>query len=841
MGNVSCRNIYPFFRSKGPFRNLLRMLAEPLQSDDNWTNSFRKVLAALNGEHDAHHARLRRIESRELKVAVHPERKLLHYISRLLKCVQPLSTPNYKDEEMFELFKTLDSVSSNIDVLDSDDETERKASGDAASRAPTRIEKLKRKIALTRDEIYQAQSNVAASITGFTVDQKAYELGSQIPDFISRFKNLRHLDLRGIKPENGEFKGLNFLPKSVQILDIRGNDLTSIPSGPLEHVEYCRMVEGNSLEDLGGSFPALLLWYQDLNGVHSALTKGSRDLSQELKATSVDLSGKAVSRFPRDLGMLSTLRKLRMDRNTLKEFPKFLGRLKNLEFLNLASNGIRRIDSGILQELTSLKVLNLRHNSIEELENSLENFLHVNIMIGANPIASTNGSMKLLRFWMTQHGVLDEKKNTTSFRMSKALHVLPKEFVNLDFNCIDGALNPVSELVWKKFANFQSLRILNLEGSLRDVVYHVDRLSLPSLERLILRKNTIKKLSNWHLPALTHLDVSFNMISSMSSCHLPNLKSAILCSNQLTVEPGFLEKSPDLKKLDLSQNNIKRLKLTCVLPSLEDLDLNKNSLASFPKCTLDRSRMPALRTVNVARNRISVLPKCLAEVKGCAYKYLPNPIVSLGGEQNLANFLIHCGVSRVQAENHSELKSLDLSDKGLAGIPVELEKLSSLNCLNVSGISSVKKFLKLQTESLIQLTAQGCELGPHFPYDNEWKRLVVLDAANNNFTRIPIVSAGTLRVLRLSGCHMQDIKGIEAYRNLEELDISNNHLSQVYEGFGGLTNLKKLSWEKNFISDFPRSVWLIIQKLRDSDPLFEPPNHFSGLLTWQDWEYEAFH
>lgn len=84
------------------------------------------------------------------------------------------------------------------------------------------------------------------------------------------------------------------------------------------------------------------------------------------KTRRLDLSGKNLDAFPRNVFEDKTITNLELSDNQIKEIPAYIGDLKHLRVLNLENNEIRQLHNGILM-CNSLQLLKLKGNPMLSL------------------------------------------------------------------------------------------------------------------------------------------------------------------------------------------------------------------------------------------------------------------------------------------------------------------------------------------------------------------------------------------------------------------------------------------------------------------------------------------
>ncbi|KAI8903181.1 hypothetical protein EDD86DRAFT_196170 [Gorgonomyces haynaldii] len=155
----------------------------------------------------------------------------------------------------------------------------------------------------------------------------------------------------------------------------------------------------------------------------------------------------------------------------------------------------------------------------------------------------------------------------------------------------------------------------------------------------------------------------------------------------------------------------------------------------------------------------------------------------------------------------SHLRVLDLSRNVLAELPQEIGNLTSLEDLSLDYnalVSLPQSFCQLkQLKSLSVAHNQIKSLD--FNLFSQFGKLEYLDLSHNQLQSLPpsLGYCGTLKtlliILNLSGNQLQSVQGIEKLRTLQQLDLSNNALVEIPNGFSKLKHLKYLYLQHNQI------------------------------------------
>ena len=99
---------------------------------------------------------------------------------------------------------------------------------------------------------------------------------------------------------------------------------------------------------------------------NNKLTKYPREINSLTSLKDLNLSGNELVELPKEIGNLSSLTKLSLREIGLKELPKEIGNLSSLRFLIVAGNQLIQIPKEI-GNLSSLSALDLTKNQLSEL------------------------------------------------------------------------------------------------------------------------------------------------------------------------------------------------------------------------------------------------------------------------------------------------------------------------------------------------------------------------------------------------------------------------------------------------------------------------------------------
>uniref|UniRef100_A0A095A4G6 Leucine-rich repeat and death domain-containing protein 1 n=1 Tax=Schistosoma haematobium TaxID=6185 RepID=A0A095A4G6_SCHHA len=292
-----------------------------------------------------------------------------------------------------------------------------------------------------------------------------------------------------------------------------------------------------------------------------------------------------------------------------------------------------------------------------------------------------------------------------------------------------------------------------------------------------------------YLTSLTLLNVSKNCLVDITAiCELSHLQSLDVTENKLTELPRSLWKLGRLKTFSCSFNEIICLpeEIGC-LEVLTALRITNNKLSTLPRSF---SNLTGLLLLQLDGNVFDHIP---LQIFGCI------SLLELSLSHNIIEGSIPAKICSLV-----NLRTLNLAYNRVIDFPVELEKLESLEYLDISGNpveSSTISFGKLI--QIQQLSASKCGLS-----------FVPDDLTFNIISTLP-----------LSICELN---------NLVVLELQFNKLSSLPEDFERLSNtLRQLDLGHNEFEVIPMSLFCRRSRLSylclDANPISEVPNEINNL------------
>lgn len=460
---------------------------------------------------------------------------------------------------------------------------------------------------------------------------------------------------------------------------------------------------------------------------------------QELQLNNCELTA-----LPDNIGQLQFLTLIRLSNNQLTTLPETISLLKNLKEISLPHNRLQTLPDKFLN-LSGLETLNLSDNHLEVMP---------------DVVLSLPGLKNLV-------------------------------FANNDLIALPDSIS-----------NLTGLETLNLSGN------YLSRLPnsvtcLSELKTLAFAQNKLKELPEGDLSfsKLEILQAANNKIRSIPEPYLQltELKELILGENKLGDVPDGVSNLKNLVRLNLSTNNLSKLPDSiCELSNLNEFRCSHNFLQELPEGFFKLSK---LTTLSLASNKFKLFPEAITKLSSLVELRLANNQLSnLSGDIGNLSLLEYLSVSYNEINELpdsilklSNLSYLSLRNNKIKKIPDNFpDNFPNLKVLKVSGNEVVEA-------DVIEIDAAEKQNQVEKNFEDE-----PINSTKKTDTQIEIeeVKSKKLRKINLSKKKLRIFPPvIFDLIWLEELDISNNFITEVPVGFLRLSNLMKFNIEGNPLSN----------------------------------------
>ncbi|WAR15886.1 TOLL6-like protein [Mya arenaria] len=465
--------------------------------------------------------------------------------------------------------------------------------------------------------------------------------------------------------------------------------------------------------------------------------------------------------------------------------------LTNLEVLDLSYNRLDTIQTEALQGLRNLKFVSFRFNYLKAFPTGL--FCPSPVLkyldIGSNPLKSYPYGSMLCKTDL-EIKVLEVRNSTLDRIPDNALKNLTSlERFDLSFNPITSvtkrafdAQNKITILENESFTALRNLEVLDLGGNTIHTLRNEMLAGLSSLKQLKIDSNRLEGIVNNTFGGLASLEI-LNIAGTLSG-------------------PNFEQSS--LKILDVSKCQISRIAGDTFtgLTKLEHVDLRHNMVVTFPPlfsggwtiydlldnpitcaCTMTWLAEP---NVTVGNHNVSVgnfkIPKCKVYTENATYY-----------PHNLRRHQFMCPENNTCDTKCACFKLVQNGDvhlvkcrNGLQEVPVFIPSTTNslfLDGNNFTSITALYPLFNFTAMKTVELYMNGSEIQTVIPdMFKPFTKLEILSLAYNKIVNIPPGLFRNNNILRQLYLQHNEIRSIEvgAFQDLpglKELDLSGNHLT----------------------------------------------------------------
>lgn len=431
--------------------------------------------------------------------------------------------------------------------------------------------------------------------------------------------NLQANQIHFIQP--GLFRDMT----DLKVLDLSRNHLSvfalsKINIGPLTTVESLDLSSNGLFTGMSDYFLSESPSLESVSLSSNSITKIAQNtFSSSSALTKISLHNNVILEIEDGaFDSLSRLTELDLSKNSIACITDF--NLCNLKVLNLSKNSMELFQSARSTDLYKLVSLDLSENKMSHFpllpQNNILEYLDAsrNRIQSVNVTESPETRSKVI---LTQLKYLDLSYNQLrSLPESFFYCMLSLRVLKVSNNCISSFSVTIESVL-------NTVEILDLSyNSLQSLTFGEN--TLKSLEELLLQGNNLATVEHQifqGLPNLKHLQLQQNNLEICASGHhhqdptdcvsftsIPNLNFLNLSENNLQTLPANAFADTPLSSLDLSQNlglDMDECSLSGLENSLVRLQLRENNIS---RLNTDLSSLRSLKHIDLSTNQLTSLP-----------------------------------------------------------------------------------------------------------------------------------------------------------------------------------------------------------------------------------------
>lgn len=388
---------------------------------------------------------------------------------------------------------------------------------------------------------------------------------------LSKIKTLKRVVMSGCKiDELGENLALM---TQIEELDLKTNNISSLTeaAGGLESLKILNLANNKNLNGMTTFYECSRIKNLEdlrLNGCGLKEISGSIATLKQIKK--LDLRDNPIEKISSEIGALGSLEELSLGNNqdaiekiSLKSIPSELGKCKQLKKLRLRMAGLEDMPSS-LSNLELLEYLDISWNQLKQFPEFISKLGQLKYL---------DVSRNKINLFPTQLGRLGNSLETLLFegnfysKYPEKINKIPQSITTLvnlkTLSLKDQVYEQLPENFWTSLTKMEKL---NLSGALlQEIPNEIE--SMTTLKVLSLKGNELKSIGTGlkSLSTLEELDLSSN----------PDL------NNESTLET--IKQLTQLKKLDISYNEIKRQVGLSIKEALKGAEIVKREMRDSPE------------------------------------------------------------------------------------------------------------------------------------------------------------------------------------------------------------------------------------------------------------------
>lgn len=436
------------------------------------------------------------------------------------------------------------------------------------------------------------------------------------------------------------------------------------------------------------------------------------------------------------------------------------GRVKNLKLQNY----IVEIDdtSDNMKEIESITIIDGNLETIENLRSDSLVKLEI-INCGLKRLGNISKNLPNLRFVDFSNNKLTDVSELAKMKMERLdignnyLEEIPEYIRNL-------TPNSYKQNIWTLNNIAKGPLREEVRRQLKENGWNTGKIEKIKLENVSIGDlRGIGLLSGLKELKLKNCDVTEKTVGFAELTKLKNLEILDISYNKIS-NALFLFELKNLKVIRLQHNNIMSMPNLKNLKKLEELNLKGNVLLGSVNFLNGCESLKKVDISNIGVKDISSLANC-------------NKLCSVNMRENLIEDLSVLSdkyrLRKINAANN-RIKNVNFLDKISGG----------LECIDISGnyITYIPEFLRNKNKKYIRQVDRIYSLNENFRDENLAKAILeILEQKNLPDYKEETVKQALLgiRQLDLSGKNIKDISGINEFKNLEALNLSDNEIENI--------------------------------------------------------------
>lgn len=629
-----------------------------------------------------------------------------------------------------------------------------------------------------RENKIQKRIGDALSKDDGKLDLSGLDLTTADLDTVVNFINGGVLEVKELNLSNNALSNINILHKLPKFitLNVQDNNISGINERLLN---YFKQLKALSIDDGvldPNSQAEIQIHTRRIREVEKRIDKAIEESNEVL-----DLSGLGLTTF--NLEVLATLLEK-------KEFTP-----KKLVLLN---NNIDKIPKAITE--LGAKIELIPEHEFKRLENKVESACRRGSVLNLSKMGITTAVLQLLFSKDKKEYSGIERLILADNQITEVPDEIRKATKSTYIDLSGNSIREIDETLPEALENLEEFKLddnpLNaaakaaLQAKLRENIIRI------RIEQAVERKSktldlsrldlTTADLERWNpiikrkLPRLEELNLNGNQIDNAASLvAFKNLKRLNLSNNNLS-DIGVLSKLKNLTELYLSGNSIYNTEFLSKLRKLKKFYANNCNLSDFGFL----SKLTKLTVLHLSGNQI-------------------------GNVRHLDNL-----------KKFKNLEDLNVSNNGLSDIDplADLKKLKKLN-VSQNEIREMEQSLMEKFQESPDFTAKGNPVQTTIRRNKAKK--VIEDAAKRgdnklNLSGLELTTEDlaflvpsippNLTYLNLGGNQITDISAVLVFKQLKTLNIAQNQVDQLPPEIHTLTHLEIIDLSRNRVTEFPERM-----------------------------------